>query len=366
METVEVDIPGSSYPILIRHGALEDSDWLRSCLSPCLESNQVALISNEVVAPLYGDKIINALAGYDLDMLILPDGEKHKNMASYEKIMNFLIEKRKNRTCSLIALGGGVVGDLAGFAAATYQRGISFVQVPTTLLAQVDSSVGGKTGINHADGKNMVGSFYQPKLVIADSHVFSSLPDREFAAGLAEVVKYAVIQGESFFNYLESNAASIMSRTPRVLETIIKRCCEIKADIVARDEKETGLRAVLNFGHTFGHALELLGGYSKWLHGEAVSLGILMAARLSNKELGFPREKEQRLFDLLTEFNLPVTLKGDSGQSISAKAMIEAMGMDKKTIEGEKNFVLTKDFGDVRIKQKVENDRVAKEIESFL
>jgi 3-dehydroquinate synthase len=157
-----------------------------------------------------------------------------------------------------------------------------------------------------------------------------------------------------------------MSRTPRVLETIIKRCCEIKADIVARDEKETGLRAVLNFGHTFGHALELLGGYSKWLHGEAVSLGILMAARLSNKELGFPREKEQRLFDLLTEFNLPVTLKGDSGQSISAKAMIEAMGMDKKTIEGEKNFVLTKDFGDVRIKQKVENDRVAKEIESFL
>jgi 3-dehydroquinate synthase len=366
METVEVDIPGSSYPILIRHGALEDSDWLRSCLSPCLESNQVALISNEVVAPLYGDKIINALAGYDLDMLILPDGEKHKNMASYEKIMNFLIEKRKNRTCSLIALGGGVVGDLAGFAAATYQRGISFVQVPTTLLAQVDSSVGGKTGINHSDGKNMVGSFYQPKLVIADSHVFSSLPDREFAAGLAEVVKYAVIQGESFFNYLESNAASIMSRTPRVLETIIKRCCEIKADIVARDEKETGLRAVLNFGHTFGHALELLGGYSKWLHGEAVSLGILMAARLSNKELGFPREKEQRLFDLLTEFNLPVTLKGDSGQSISAKAMIEAMGMDKKTIEGEKNFVLTKDFGDVRIKQKVENDRVAKEIESFL
>jgi 3-dehydroquinate synthase len=366
METVEVDIPGSSYPILIRHGALEDSDWLRSCLSPCLESNQVALISNEVVAPLYGDKIINALAGYDLDMLILPDGEKHKNMASYEKIMNFLIEKRKNRTCSLIALGGGVVGDLVGFAAATYQRGVPFVQVPTTLLAQVDSSVGGKTGINHSDGKNMVGSFYQPKLVIADSHVFSSLPDREFAAGLAEVVKYAVIQGESFFNYLESNAASIMSRSPRVLETIIKRCCEIKADIVARDEKETGLRAVLNFGHTFGHALELLGGYSKWLHGEAVSLGILMAARLSNKELGFPREKEQRLFDLLTEFNLPVTLKGDSGQSISAKAMIEAMGMDKKTIEGEKNFVLTKDFGDVRIKQKVENDRVAKEIESFL
>ena len=366
MEKVRVDIPGSSYPILIRHGALEDSDWLRAQFSSCLQSNQVALISNDLVAPLYADKIINALVDYDVDTLILPDGEKHKNIASYEKIMNFLIEKRKNRTCSLIALGGGVVGDLVGFAAATYQRGVPFVQVPTTLLAQVDSSVGGKTGINHSDGKNMVGSFYQPKLVIADSHVFSSLPDREFAAGLAEVVKYAVIEGESFFNYLESNAASIISRSPRVLETIIKRCCEIKADIVARDEKETGLRAVLNFGHTFGHALELLGGYSKWLHGEAISLGMLMAARLSNKELGFPREQEQRLFDLLTEFNLPVTLKGDSGLSISAKEMIEAMGMDKKTIEGEKNFVLAKSFGDVRIKRKVENDRVAKEIGPFL
>jgi len=319
-----------------------------------------------VVAPLYADKIINALVDYDVDMLILPDGEKHKNISTYEKIMNFLIEKRKNRTCSLIALGGGVVGDLVGFAAATYQRGVPFVQVPTTLLAQVDSSVGGKTGINHSDGKNMVGSFYQPKLVIADSQVFSSLPDREFAAGLAEVVKYAVIEGESFFSYLESNAALIISRTPRVLETIIKRCCEIKADIVARDEKENGLRAILNFGHTFGHALELLGGYTKWLHGEAISLGMLMAARLSSKELGFPREQEQRLSDLLTQFNLPVMVKGDPSPSISVKAMIEAMGMDKKTIEGEKNFVLTKGFGDVRIKQTVENDRVAKEIESFL
>ena len=366
METVEVDIPGSSYPILIRHGALEDPDWLRSHLSPYLESNQVALISNEVVAPLYADKIISALAAYDVDMLILPDGEKHKNMASYEKIMNFLIEKRKNRTCLLIALGGGVVGDLAGFAAATYQRGISFVQVPTTLLAQVDSSVGGKTGINHSDGKNMVGSFYQPKLVIADSHVFSSLPDREFAAGLAEVVKYGVIEGESFFNYLESNAASIMLRTPRVLETIIRRCCEIKADIVARDEKETGLRAVLNFGHTFGHALELLGGYSKWLHGEAISLGMLMAARLSKKELGFPKEQEQRLFDLLRVFNLPVALEGAPSLNVSARAMIHAMGMDKKTIEGEMNYVLTRGFGDILTKQKVEIDRVAEEIESFL
>ena len=366
MKKVEVDIPGSSYPILIRHGALEDSDWLRAQFSSCLQSNQVALISNDVVAPLYADKIINALVDYDVDMLILPDGEKHKNISTYEKIMNFLIEKRKNRTCSLIALGGGVVGDLVGFAAATYQRGVPFVQVPTTLLAQVDSSVGGKTGINHSDGKNMVGSFYQPKLVIADSQVFSSLPDREFAAGLAEVVKYAVIEGESFFSYLESNAALIISRTPRVLETIIKRCCEIKADIVARDEKENGLRAILNFGHTFGHALELLGGYTKWLHGEAISLGMLMAARLSSKELGFPREQEQRLSDLLTQFNLPVMVKGDPSPSISVKAMIEAMGMDKKTIEGEKNFVLTKGFGDVRIKQKVENDRVAKEIESFL
>ena len=366
MEKVEVDIPGSSYPILIRHGALEDSDWLRAHLSPCLESNQVALISNEVVAPLYADKIINALADYDVDMFILPDGEKHKNISSYEKIMNFLIEKRKNRTCSLIALGGGVVGDLVGFAAATYQRGISFVQVPTTLLAQVDSSVGGKTGINHSDGKNMVGSFYQPKIVIADSKALSTLPDREFAAGLAEVVKYAVIEGDSFFSYLESNAASISSRSPQVLETVIRKCCEIKADIVARDEKETGLRAVLNFGHTFGHALELLGGYSKWLHGEAISLGMLMAARVSNRELGFPRAQEQRLFDLLTEFNLPVVIKGEPGLSISAKTIIEAMGMDKKTIEGEMNFVLTKGFGDVRIKQRVENDRVLEEIQSFL
>ncbi len=366
MEKVQVDIPGSNYPIFIRHGALEDSNWLRAKLSPYLQSNQVALISNDVVAPLYADHILEALTDYDVDIFILPDGEKHKNISSYEKIMNFLIEKRKNRTCSLIALGGGVVGDLVGFAAATYQRGVPFVQVPTTLLAQVDSSVGGKTGINHSDGKNMVGSFYQPKLVVADSKALNTLPEREFAAGLAEVVKYAVIEGESFFSYLESNAASISSRTPQVLETIIKRCCEIKADIVARDEKETGLRAILNFGHTFGHALELLGGYSKWLHGEAVSLGMLMAARLSNKELGFPREQEKRLFDLLTEFNLPVAVKGDSSLSISAKAMIEVMGMDKKTIEGEKNFVLTKRFGDVRTKQKVENNRVAEEIESFL
>ncbi len=366
MEKVEVDIPGSSYPILIRHGALEDSNWLRSQLSPCLESNQVALISNEVVAPLYADKIINALTDYDVDVFILPDGEKYKNIASYEKIMNFLIEKRKNRTCSLIALGGGVIGDLVGFAAATYQRGVPFVQVPTTLLAQVDSSVGGKTGINHSGGKNMVGSFYQPKIVIADSKALRTLPDREFAAGLAEVVKYAVIEGDSFFSYLESNAASIRSRGPQVLEKIIKRCCQIKADIVARDEKETGLRAVLNFGHTFGHALELLGGYSKWLHGEAISLGMLMAARLSNKELGFAKEQEQRLFDLLRVFDLPVAVKGDSSLSVSAKAMIEAMGMDKKTIEGEMNYVLAKGFGDVRTKQKVENDRVAEEIESFL
>ncbi len=366
MEKVKVDIPGGSYPIIIRHGALEDSGWLGTHLSGCLEGNQIALISNDVVAPLYANKIVDALSDYDVDVLILPDGEKHKNISSYERIMNFLVEKRKNRTCSLIALGGGVVGDLVGFAAATYQRGVPFVQVPTTLLAQVDSSVGGKTGINHADGKNMIGSFYQPKTVIADSQLLSTLPDREFAAGLAEVVKYAVIESESFFNYLESNAASISSRSPQVLETVIKKCCEIKADIVARDEKEKGLRAILNFGHTFGHALELLGGYREWLHGEAVSLGMLMAARLSRKELGFPREQEQRLFDLLRVFNLPVAVKGDASLNVSASAMIRAMGMDKKTIEGEMNYVLTKSFGDVRTKQKVENDRVAEEIKSFL
>lgn len=366
MEKVQVDIPGSSYPILIRHGALGDSDWLRTHLSPSLESNQLALISNEIVAPLYSDLLLDALSAYEVDTFILPDGEMHKNISSYEKIMNFLIRKRKNRSCTLIALGGGVVGDLVGFAAATYQRGVPFVQVPTTLLAQVDSSVGGKTGINHSDGKNMVGSFYQPKLVIADSHVLSSLPDRQFAAGLAEVVKYAVIEGESFFSFLETNAASIRSRSPQVLETIIKRCCEIKANIVARDEKEAGLRAVLNFGHTFGHALELLGRYSEWLHGEAISIGMLMAARVSNKELGFPREQEQRLFDLLKEFNLPVAARGETSLSISANALIEAMGMDKKTMEGEMNFVLTKGFGDVLTKQKVGNDRIAEEIQSFL
>ncbi len=273
----------------------------------------------------------------------MPDGEAHKNLDTYNDAMDFLMDHRHNRTTCLVALGGGVVGDLTGFVAATFQRGVDFVQIPTTLLAQVDSSVGGKTAVNHASGKNMIGAFYQPQSVVIDISVLRTLPDREYAAGLAEIVKYGVIYDAEFFAWLEANSEAISARETQALIHVIRRSCEIKAEVVAQDEREAGLRAILNFGHTFGHAIENLSGYGTWLHGEAVSVGMVMAAQFSERLNRLPQGGASRIAELLECMDLPVTLTGD----VERQAMLTAMGMDKKTVDGRVRFVVANAIGQV-------------------
>ena len=338
MQTLNVDLGARSYPIFIGEALLAQPENFL----PFIKGSQVLIVTNETVAPIYLDSLKKAIpAEYQVDEVILPDGERFKNFQTLNQIFDVALQKKHSRKTTFIALGGGVVGDMAGFAAAAYQRGVNFIQVPTTLLSQVDSSVGGKTGINHPLGKNMIGAFYQPQSVVIDTRVLSSLPERELAAGIAEVIKYGCIYDYAFFCWLEKNMQNLLAKDPDALTYAIKRSCEIKAEVVAQDEKESGLRAILNFGHTFGHAIETHMGYGAWLHGEAVATGMVMAAELSVRLGWLPEDMHQRIVNLTEAANLPILAPTD----MSADDFLTHMSVDKKNVDGKIRLILLKDCG---------------------
>ncbi len=337
INTLNVDLKERSYPIYIGEGLLCESGLFKRHI----EGQQVMVVTNETIAPLYLDTCLDALDGFQRESVVLPDGEQYKTLEILTKIFDALLEKRFDRFATVVALGGGVIGDMAGFAAACYQRGVPFIQVPTTLLSQVDSSVGGKTAVNHPLGKNMIGAFYQPRCVVADTQTLDSLPDRELSAGLAEVIKYGLIRDESFFLWLEQNIDTLLARDATALAYAIERSCINKAEIVAADEKEQGVRALLNLGHTFGHAIEAGVGYGKWLHGEAVAAGTVMAAEMSC-QLGWLEEASVvRITTLLRRARLPI----NGPPELSAAQYLEFMAVDKKVIAGKLRLVLLEKIG---------------------
>ena len=340
LHTLEVDLGDRAYPIHIGSGLLGDADLL----GPHLHGASALVVSNTTVAPLYLDAVEQALAARDLrhDRVILDDGEAHKTLATVESIVDALLERRHDRRTTVIALGGGVVGDIAGFAASVYQRGVNFIQLPTTLLAQVDSSVGGKTGVNHPRGKNMIGAFYQPQCVIADIATLDTLPDRELSAGLAEVIKYGLIHDAEFFAWLESHMAGLLARDPELLAEAVLVSCRTKARVVEMDERESGLRAILNLGHTFGHAIETLAGYGSWLHGEAVAAGMVMAIDLSIREGLIDEDLRARSVALLRQAGLPTAPPAE----LSADQFLDAMAIDKKAVDGNIRLILLRALGD--------------------
>jgi 3-dehydroquinate synthase len=318
-------------------------------------------VTNQTLAPLYLDAVHNALKnrGIRVDQVILPDGEQFKTLAVMDQVFTALLEKNHGRDTTLIALGGGVIGDLTGFAAASYQRGVRFIQVPTTLLAQVDSSVGGKTAVNHPLGKNMVGAFYQPASVVVDLNCLKTLPAREFASGLAEVIKYGIILDGAFFGWLEDNLDALLAQDPGALAYCIRRCCELKADVVAADEHEHGLRALLNLGHTYGHAIEAHMGYGNWLHGEAVAAGMVMAARNAERLGQFSPTATRRIIALLQRANLPVT----GPESMSATDYLPHMMRDKKVLAGQLRLVLPLAIGNAEVRSGIPDDMVLASIQ---
>lgn len=338
MKTLTVDLGDRAYPIHIGPGLLAEPDLL----TPHITGRQVMVVTNETVAPLYLAQLQTALGDYDHDAVILPDGEEFKNLDVLNRIFDRLLEKRFNRNCTLIALGGGVVGDMTGFAAASYQRGVNFIQVPTTLLAQVDSSVGGKTGVNHPLGKNMIGAFYQPQCVLADTGTLNTLDDRQLAAGMAEVIKYGLIRDVAFFDWLEQNMDVLNNRDTEALIWAIDRSCACKAEVVAADEREGGVRALLNFGHTFGHAIETGMGYGNWLHGEAVGAGMYLAADLSAREGWITAVDVSRIETLLKRARLPV----GAPDSMTTQQFLDLMAVDKKVLDGGLRLVLLKAIGE--------------------
>ena len=341
MDTIRVSLGERSYPIHIGPGLIGDRGLLRSSIP----ARQVMIVTNEVVAPLYLSRVEQSLGAEQRHSLVLPDGEGEKNLATLGAIVDRLVAEGFRRDACLVALGGGVIGDVTGFAAACYQRGIAFVQIPTTLLAQVDASVGGKTAVNHPRAKNMIGAFHQPIAVLADTDTLATLPPREFAAGLAEVIKHGLILDEAFLRWLEDNMESILAHDAGALAHIVRRSCEIKADIVAEDELEQGRRALLNLGHTFGHALESLGAYRDWLHGEAVAVGITMAARAS-KALGkIGGEDCRRVETLLSRAWLPIT----PGAGIDTDAMLRVMNLDKKAGAKGLRMILLERLGEAAV-----------------
>ncbi|MFW1676561.1 3-dehydroquinate synthase [Pontibacter sp. JAM-7] len=337
MQTLRVELGDRSYPIFIGQNLLD-----AGLMKTYIKGKQVLIVTNETVAPLYLQRLVTSLGdSYKLDTVVLPDGEAFKTLEYLNQIFDGLLENRHNRTTTLIALGGGVVGDMTGFAAACYQRGVEFIQVPTTLLSQVDSSVGGKTGVNHARGKNMIGAFHQPQCVVIDTEVLNSLPDQELSAGMAEVIKYGLIYDAEFLRFLESNIQSLMQRNPMLLAEAIYRSCAIKAEVVAQDEKESGIRALLNLGHTFGHAIEADQGYGNWLHGEAVGAGTMMAADLSCRQGWISKADIQRIRDLLLAAGLPIA----PPEGMSAERFKELMSVDKKVLDGQLRLVLLQRLG---------------------
>ncbi|WP_017757753.1 3-dehydroquinate synthase [Pseudacidovorax intermedius] len=333
VEQVRIDLGERSYPILIGAGLLAET----ATYAALPAASAAVIVTNTTVAPLYAQQLRDTLAGRFATVRVveLPDGESHKSWETLQTIFDALLAAHCDRRTVLFALGGGVVGDMTGFAAACYMRGVPFVQVPTTLLAQVDSSVGGKTAINHPLGKNMIGAFYQPQLVVCDLETLRTLPPREVSAGLAEIIKYGPIYDMAFFDWIEANIAALVAREPAALAHAVRRSCEIKAAVVGQDERESGLRAILNFGHTFGHAIESGLGYGEWLHGEAVGCGMVMAARLSQKLGGVDAAFVERLTALVRRAGLPVV-----GPALGAQRYLDLMRVDKKAEAGEIRFVV--------------------------
>jgi 3-dehydroquinate synthase len=338
-EIIRVPLGTRAYPIYIGDNLLAKASQY---LKDHVHGQQVLLVSDANVAPLYLQQVKESLPDKQLSEVVLPAGERYKNFASLEKIIDQLISHQHARQTTLIAVGGGVVGDMTGFAAACYQRGVNFIQIPTTLLAQVDASVGGKTGINHSRAKNMIGAFHQPQCVLVDTQTLNTLPARELSAGLAEVIKYGLIADYKFFAWLEQNISLLMARQPAALSCGISRCCQLKADIVAQDEKEQGIRAIFNLGHTFGHAIEAYGDYSRWLHGEAVAIGIVLAAQLSAKQGLITPAEVKRITDLLAAADLPVVKPAD----MSVDDFLNVMALDKKNRDQQLHLVLLKSLGE--------------------
>lgn len=358
MQTLQVALKERSYPIHIGSHLISDA----SLILPVLKRKQVAIISNTMVAPLYLDKLAQPLreAGVNVISVILPDGEAYKNGETLNLIYDALLKNRCERSTTLIALGGGVIGDLTGYAAATYLRGVPFIQVPTTLLSQVDSSVGGKTGINHPLGKNMIGAFYQPKLVLADTETLNTLPPRELSAGIAEVVKYGLIRDADFFAWLEVNMPKLMALDEAVVSYAIYRSCQNKAEVVAADEHETGERALLNLGHTFGHAIENAMGYGVWLHGEAVAAGTMLAADLSLRQGWLSAHDVARIRTILKTANLLL-----QPPKLGAERYLALMQLDKKVADGQIRLVLQQAIGKATITSDYDKTKLEQTLEAI-
>jgi 3-dehydroquinate synthase len=354
MPILNVDLGERSYPIYIQAGIFQDTGFLFSEI----RAAHIIIISNDVVAPLYLETLSQRLAseGRKIDHIILPDGEAHKTLSSFELVMSKLLAMPASRSACIVALGGGVIGDLSGFVAACYQRGIDFVQMPTTLLSQVDSSVGGKTAVNHPLGKNMIGAFYQPQAVYIDTNTLQTLPEREFSAGMAEVIKYGIIYDSDFFSFLEANVKRILAKDHEVLNHMIARCCQIKADIVALDEREQNIRALLNLGHTFGHAIEAEQGYGNWLHGEAVAAGMVIASKLAMLRGDINLTDVERVTALIKAFSLPVS----GPDTMSAQAYIVHMLRDKKALNNNMRFVLPTSIGSAQVVSDVSEQLLVK------
>lgn len=337
MKTLSVDLGERSYPIFIGRNLLGNP----ALVKPYVRGKQVCIVTNETVAPLYLDKVKAAFADFKTDAVILPDGESFKTLETLNQVFDGLLQNKHNRTTTLVALGGGVVGDMTGFAAACYQRGVDFIQIPTTLLSQVDSSVGGKTGVNHPLGKNMIGAFHQPNCVVIDTDTLQTLPPTELSAGIAEVIKYGLIYDKPFITWLEQNVAAMRENDPQALAYAIERSCRTKAEIVGQDEKETGVRALLNLGHTFGHAIETSQGYGNWLHGEAVAAGTMMAADLSARLGWISAAEVAQIEALFVRSGLPVKPPA----SMTADEFKSLMAVDKKVLDGNLRLVLLSALG---------------------
>ncbi len=357
MQTLQVDVGHSRYPIFIGSGLLSNRSWLEEEIP----AGDLMIVTNTTVARLYLATLTANLPGRRIGECILPDGEQHKTLQTAGWVFDALVGNKLNRDAIVVALGGGVVGDIAGFAAACYQRGVGYVQIPTTLLAQVDSSVGGKTGVNHSGGKNLIGAFYQPLAVIADTDTLATLPDRELAAGLAEVIKYGCVWDPLLFDWLDVNMPALLARDTDALTYAIARSCEIKATVVAKDERERNLRAILNFGHTFGHAIEVATGYQSFLHGEAVALGMLMAADLSRRLGLIEGSLQEKIGALVARAGLPT-----EPPRIGATRALELMFMDKKVHAGTLRLVLLEKLGHAVVTGKYAPDALDATLAEFL
>jgi 3-dehydroquinate synthase len=352
-----VDLGDRSYPIYIGEHLHADASYY----AKHVPGRQVMVVTNETIAPLYLESTLSALAGFDVSHVILPDGEEYKTLEVLNQIYTALLEKRLTRKCTLVALGGGVIGDMTGFAAATYQRGVDFIQVPTTLLSQVDSSVGGKTGVNHPLGKNMIGAFHQPLAVLADTATLNTLDDRQFASGLAEIVKYGLIAESEFFDWLEREMDGLVARDPMLLATAIERSCRCKAAVVAADEREAGQRALLNLGHTFGHAIETGMGYGSWLHGEAVAAGMCMAADLSCRLGWIESDALARSCQLIERAGLPTR----PPESLGEERFLSLMAVDKKVLDGKLRLVLLNGIGSACVTDEFDLAKLHETLENY-